>query len=181
MDASNFNDRYGVFYMHSAFPLAMPTMVRRFARLHAALADERPVVLIRRSHPLHHHFERPNALVDEVADARALAQALAVAHPAKAARGHIRVELMLACDLCHPKIDPDEAAAGCALLRVHNLTRQASATFADRFPTKTYADAMAACLKAHGIVKVGIKDGIKDGIKVGIKVGIKDGPFTLED
>lgn len=163
VDGGNFNARYGVFHMHASFPMALPTMTRRFDRLCAAIMGDRPAVFIRRSHPLHHHLERGGvAMVDEVADAREIARVIEVANP----RGHHRVELMLACDLCHPKVDPVEAAAGLTNLRVHNLTRGGSGSFAEQFPTKTYKDAMVACIEAL----VGEPQ----------KKRVDDGPYTLE-
>lgn len=142
VDASNFNAAYGAFHMHMPLPLALPTLARRFERLRKALADDRPVVLIRRSHALHHHFERASALCDEVADAKSLARHLEAAYPAKAAAGGFRIELMLACDMCHPKTECFSEG----MLRVHNLTRELSKSFALYHPTKSYTDAMQACI-----------------------------------
>ena len=159
----------------AAFPSALPTMARRFERLRATILadDPTPVVFIRRSHPLHHHLERgAAALADEVADAREFARFLEGANPAKSSRGGLRVELLLACDLCHPKVDPAEAAAGLSNLRVHNLTRCASASFADGHPTKTYADAMAAALVAMGCAPVAT---------AAPKNSAGDHPFALEE
>ena len=175
VDVRNWNARYGVYHMHAAFPSALPTMARRFERLRATILadDPTPVVFIRRSHPLHHHLERgAAALADEVADAREFARFLEGANPAKSSRGGLRVELLLACDLCHPKVDPAEAAAGLSNLRVHNLTRCASASFADGHPTKTYADAMAAAHVAMGCAPVAT---------AAPKNSAGDHPFALEE
>ena len=160
--------------MHASFPLALPTMMRRCERLRAALAadDGRAVVFVRRSHLLHHHMEHPGsaALVDEVADARELAMFLQAEFPAKAARGLLRVELMLACDLCHPKVEANEAGRGGALLTVHNLTRGSSASFAEHFPSKTYKDAMVERLTS-----------LTAGTSLGSQTpGFIDDPFALE-
>ena len=167
VDAEGYNAAHGSLHLHMPFPLALPTMARRLERLRQTLADPGiNVVLIRRSHTLHHHFERGDALVDELADARALARALASAHPDKAAAGGFRIELMLACDQCHPR----QAPGVDGLLRVHNLTRGPSMSFAENFQTKTYTDAMHTCLATLGIV----------GQTPDVAPGMEQGPYALE-
>lgn len=173
VDGNKFNAEYGAFHMHApSLPLALPTMARRFERLRATLAaaDGRPVVLIRRSHTLHHHFEHPEALCNEVDDCKALARHLLATFPTKAANGGLRIELMLACDLCHPKIDAVGASEG--LLRVHNLTRGPSSSFAESHPTKTYTDAVITCLAETICTN---RKPRQPG------QGLQDGPFSLEN
>lgn len=167
VDATGYNAAFGTLHLHTPFPYALPTMARRFARLRDTLADPaKRVVLIRRSHTLHHHFERAEALVDELADARALASLLAKAYPAKAAAGGFRIVLMLACDMCHPKSEPESGE----VLHVHNLTRGPSTSFAERYPTKTFKDAMKACLARIGI----------EGTVPAIAPGPDQGPYAME-
>jgi len=169
VDGAGYNAAHGTLHLHTPFPYALPTMARRFERLRAVLADPaQRVVLIRRSHTLHHHFERAEALVDELADARALANGLKAAFPAKAAAGGFRLLLLLACDMCHPKLEPGADPGG--VLEVHNLTRGPSSTFAEKYPSKTYKDALQARLTELGVA----------GPPPAQAPGPEQGPYALE-